>query len=229
MYNELLNEFNPPIVIRDLHMKKEFQHWQQHIFKVILITVTAIIISGCERTDYNSGIKYHHGKGVVQDYAEAVKWYKLAADKGHKGAQYNLGVMYYKGEGVVQDYVEAVKWYKLAAEQGESSAQYNLGHIYDFGNNVIGQDYAEAIRWYKLASEQEHASAQHSLGVKYVKGQGVIKNYMTAHMWWNIAASNGMAMGKKHRDQIEKDMTSDDIKKAQNMARECVKKKYKDC
>ena len=76
---------------------------------------------------YNLGIMYYNGQGVPQDYAEAVKWYRLAADQGDAYAQYNLGVMYDNGEGVPQDYKEAVKWYRLAAEQGHAKAQYNLG------------------------------------------------------------------------------------------------------
>ena len=46
-------------------------------------------------------------EGVPQNYAEAVKWYRLAADQGDASAQFNLGVMYDKGQGVPQDYAEA--------------------------------------------------------------------------------------------------------------------------
>ena len=73
---------------------------------------------------------YDNGEGVPQDYKEAVKWYRLAAEQGHAKAQYNLGLMYDNGEGVPQDYKEAVKWYRLAAEQGVASAQTNLGFMY---------------------------------------------------------------------------------------------------
>ena len=61
---------------------------------------------------------YDNGEGVPQDYKEAIKWYRLAAEQGNANAQYNLGLMYDNGEGVPQDYKEAVKWYRLAAEQG---------------------------------------------------------------------------------------------------------------
>ena len=42
---------------------------------------------------FNLGYMYHYGKGVLQDYAEAVKWYRLAADQGDALAQFNLGNM----------------------------------------------------------------------------------------------------------------------------------------
>ena len=84
---------------------------------------------------------YYIGEGVPQDYAEAVKWYRLAADQGEASAQSDLGFMYAYGTGVPQDYAEAVKWYRLAAAQGEADAQYNLGLMYCKGQGVP-QDYA---------------------------------------------------------------------------------------
>ena len=46
------------------------------------------------------GAMYAVGTGVTQDHAEAVRWYRLAADQGHANGQYNLGVMYAHGTGV---------------------------------------------------------------------------------------------------------------------------------
>ena len=53
----------------------------------------------------------------AQDDAEAMRWYRRAADQGYARAQNILGVMYGNGEGVPQDYVEAHIWYNLAAAQ----------------------------------------------------------------------------------------------------------------
>ena len=39
---------------------------------------------------YSLALKYHCGTGVPQDYKEAVKWYKRAAEKGDVDAQSNL-------------------------------------------------------------------------------------------------------------------------------------------
>ncbi len=67
----------------------------------------------------SSGVMYQNGKGVTQNDAEALKWYRLAADQGNAFAQGNLGWMYHNGDGVSQDYAEASKLYRLAADQGE--------------------------------------------------------------------------------------------------------------
>jgi TPR repeat protein len=86
---------------------------------------------------YGIGHMYRYGLGVPQDYAEAVKWYRLVAVAfGLAPAQYNLGFMYDKGYGVPKDDAEAVRWYRLAAEQGYASAQFNLGVKYDKGDGV---------------------------------------------------------------------------------------------
>ena len=60
---------------------------------------------------------YHYGRGVPQDYAEALRLFRLSADQGVASAQVKLGLMYDDGEGVLQDYVEAHMWYNLAAAQ----------------------------------------------------------------------------------------------------------------
>ena len=74
----------------------------------------------------------------LQDYAEAMHWYRKAAEQGNAIAQFNLGVMYSNGEGIKRDQTEAVKWYRLAAAQGNVSALCNLGVMYD-GTDVGGQ------------------------------------------------------------------------------------------
>ena len=75
---------------------------------------------------HNLGVMYMDGTGVPQDYTEAARWCRLAADQGHAGAQCNLGVMYQNGTGVPQDSTEAVRLYLLAADQGHADAQHNL-------------------------------------------------------------------------------------------------------
>jgi hypothetical protein len=58
---------------------------------------------------------YEDGKGVTQDYVQAVTWYTKAAEAGIADAQYNLASKYYGGKGVPQDYVRAHMWANLAA------------------------------------------------------------------------------------------------------------------
>ena len=55
------------------------------------------------------------GRGVAQDYTQAVFWYRKAAEQGDASAQDGLGEIYDNGYGVRQDYAQAVAWYRKAA------------------------------------------------------------------------------------------------------------------
>ena len=63
----------------------------------------------------------------------------------------------------------------------------------------------------------------------YGTGRGVTQDFIRAHMWMNIAASLGHEDAKKNKDIVGKDMTPADISAAQKLARDCVRKKYKEC
>jgi TPR repeat protein len=65
---------------------------------------------------------YEDGKGVPQDYATAMGWYRKAAEQGNAVAQNNLGLTYFEGRGVPQDYVIAHMWFNLAAAGGHEYA-----------------------------------------------------------------------------------------------------------
>jgi TPR repeat protein len=90
---------------------------------------------------------------VPQDYAQALKWFHLAADEGFALAQAELGFLYQIGLGVPKDFAEAVKWYRLAADQGDADAQFELGDMYSQGQGVA-QDYVQAHMWYNLAASR---------------------------------------------------------------------------
>ena len=68
---------------------------------------------------YNLGVIYHERSGACpKDYAEAVKWFRMAAEQGDVMAQFNLGVMYENfGQGVPEDDMRAYAWFNLATAQ----------------------------------------------------------------------------------------------------------------
>lgn len=68
---------------------------------------------------------YDNGEGVIKDAAEAVNWYRKAADQGISVAQSNLAFMYGKGRGVIKDYILAHMWWNIAASKGAKAAAGN--------------------------------------------------------------------------------------------------------
>ena len=119
---------------------------------------------GSAAAQFYLGEIFYYGQGAPQNYKEAVKWYKKAAEQGDAVAQSNLGVMYHIGEGVTQNYNEAMEWYKKAAEQGDAAAQSNLGVMYAKGEGVP-QDYIKAHMWFNLAAAAGNENAKHNRDV----------------------------------------------------------------
>ena len=114
------------------------------------------------------------------------------------------------------------------AKEGDAKAQAGLGLMYHFGKGVPQDDKA-AVKWYTLAAEQGYAGAQYNLGVMYDRGEGVIQDNVYAHMWFNIAASNGVEGAAAARATVANRLTAADLSKAQDLARNCVRKEYKGC
>jgi TPR repeat protein len=62
----------------------------------------------------NLGVMYYKGRGVKQNYAEAMRWYKMAADQGYVDAIDEVGAMYHDGQGVEKDKIKAFAYWSVA-------------------------------------------------------------------------------------------------------------------
>lgn len=163
---------------------------------------------------------YSHGRcGVAKDDGEAVKWYRLCAERvGWPSCQATLALKYVTGGvNLKQDYREAAKWWHRLAEAGDEGAQHALGSFYAEGLGVP-QNFSEAVKWYRLSAVQGNASSQQSMGRMYVRGEGVRRDYVTAHMWLNLACVGDRQEACAERERLSRTMTADQIGRAQKMA-----------
>lgn len=170
------------------------------------------------------GDRYRTGSGVPRDDAVAVRWYRIAAERGYAPAQNNLAAMYEKGLGVPKDEAKAAEWFRRAAEQGEKHAQHSLGVMLRDGRGVA-RDPVEAAKWIRKAAEQGHLSAMDDLAAMYRDGLGVPRDKVSAYAWWSVAAARGDATAAKRRDAAAKEMTAEEIAKAERLARAWAPKK----
>lgn len=92
----------------------------------------------------------------INDYQNAIKYYRLAADNGHIEAQYWLA--YYYDE-IFNDFENAKKYYHLAADNGNKCGQFDLAIIY----RDIEHDKINAKKYFKMAAEQGHKGAETAL------------------------------------------------------------------
>jgi hypothetical protein len=174
---------------------------------------------GLDRAQFVLGVSYENGRGVPLSYVDAEKWFRLAAEQGLDLAQVALGSIYSSGRGVPQNYDEAAKWYRLAADQGLARAEFAIGTLYQFGHGVP-QNYLEAAKWYRRAADQGFASAQYNLGSMYYLGLGIPKDLVSAKMYYNLAGAQGHEGAIRSRDELEKQMTPDQIREARKLADE---------
>jgi len=105
---------------------------------------------------------YHLGRGVDQDMAAALHWYRMAALQGDERAQLALGDQYRIGRAAPQDLAQATRWYRMAAEQGNAFAQYELANAYRYGKGV-NKSLVQAIQWFVLSAEAGNPSAELAL------------------------------------------------------------------
>jgi TPR repeat protein len=127
-----------------------------------------------------------------KNYAEALFWYRNAADQGNAQANGNIGRLYFLGQGVPVDYGEALRWSQQAAAQDNPRGEATIGILYEYGRGVA-QDYGKAMRWLRRAADQGNADAQLDIGVLYECGRGVAQDYGEAILWYRKAADQGNA------------------------------------
>ena len=84
--------------------------------------------------------------------AEAQKWLRAAADKGHAGAQDRLGTLYALGKGVKQDYKEAQKWYAAAEKSGLALSRFHLG-LLEWQGSLGPRSLEKAYAWCEKGAE----------------------------------------------------------------------------
>ena len=138
---------------------------QNEADRKVLAEIRAGADKGDAKAQYELGCAFFSGTlGVAKDEAEAVKWFRKAAEQNVADAQFSLGACYANGQGVTKDDAEAVKWFRKAAEQNLADAQYNLGVCYDSGEGVA-KDQVEAYKWWLLAAGQGNDDAKYNMTI----------------------------------------------------------------
>jgi TPR repeat protein len=142
------------------------------------------------RAQITLGVALRDGKGVTSDPAEALAWFRKAAEKNDPAALDHLGWMLEHGLGATADVADAAKRYRAAAEQGFAQGQWNLGRLY--AETAWGKyDNIEAAKWYRRAADAGHTEAQYRLGIAYLQDMGVAADNSLALQWFRKSADRG--------------------------------------
>ena len=136
------------------------------------------------------GLYYFSGFGVEENFAEAARRLREAAEKDVAMAYGPLGGIYAGGFGVVQDDVEAAKWLRKGVHRGMADAKAGLSLLY-FQGRGMSQDFKQAYTLAREAAEQGDKMGQYMLGLLFFSGKGVAQNLGESLKWMQAAARQG--------------------------------------
>jgi uncharacterized protein len=132
------------------------------IARRVLPAVRTMAAAGDVEALFLMGTAYAEGLGVPVDDAEALGWYRLAADQGHVLAVHNIGNAYRDGRGVDVNHETAAAWWLRAATAGDVIPALRLGEAYEAGRGVE-PNLDSARLWYGKAATAGNEQAAEAL------------------------------------------------------------------
>jgi len=127
--------------------------------------------------------------------AEAVTWYRKAADAGDMASLLRLGQLLHLGKGVPQNELDATAKIRQAAEADYQPAWSVLADRFENGLGVRRSD-KEAYFWWRRAAERGEIPAQAKVGDMYLRGKGIDKDDTESVRWFRGAAEKGNKDGQ---------------------------------
>jgi TPR repeat protein len=103
--------------------------------------------AGNVESAYELGKVYEYGLlGATPDESRSARWYRAAAELGHRSAQFEVSIGYYKGRGVAQDKAEAAKWWTIAMANGASVPEWMRASVESAEAKLTPEEIAEGKR-----------------------------------------------------------------------------------
>lgn len=141
----------------------------------VLSDLEALAKNGDAEAEYELGIRYYNGIGVVVDQTRAFSYWLQGAKAGHLESENETGVCFARGEGVEKDIPQAIAWYSKAADEGSGDAADSMGVRFLYGRGVP-QDSEKAFHWFQRGAELGNNEAIHALATCYFRGIGTQKD-----------------------------------------------------
>lgn len=117
---------------------------------------------GCQRF---TGWMYFLGEGVPADIAQALYWFKAAAEAGDPEAEFGVGRVYTRKK----DYKSAMAWYEKSASHGFVPSIYRIARMYRYSHGVH-TDISKAVHMLRYAAEKGHLRSARDYAVLLIKG-----------------------------------------------------------
>lgn len=140
---------------------------------------------------------------------------------GHVPAYSRIGFLMLRGEGVTKDAERAVEWLKQGAEKGDRQSTAYLGWALVTGTG-IGRNAQTGERLLITAANTGNLWAMGTLSELYRQGTVLSRDYARAYIWATVALGQGSSLAtlRTARDELEKQLSPDQIASAQREARQ---------
>lgn len=141
------------------------------------------------------GLVYLYGdRGMKEDDARALEYFKMAAEAGDEYGYYNTGRCLYNGWGCEKDYHQAFSWFEGAFQRGHKSSQSFLAQCYFWGRGTE-RDYDKAVRMMNGLIREKLDYPKELMGYCCLYGKGIGADTIRGKRLLEEAAhqNNGMA------------------------------------
>ncbi|MEW6428855.1 MAG: tetratricopeptide repeat protein [Thermodesulfobacteriota bacterium] len=137
----------------------------------------------------------------------------------YPGELYAAGMQCLTGNGAEQNPYRAMQMFEKAAARGSAEAEKAIGLMYLRGIGVE-EDAGEGARWLRQAAEHGDIEAQVIYADLCLNGTGVDLDITQAYMWYKVVVTRGEHKAVDSLRWVSREMSEDDIRKAEEMARE---------
>ena len=158
-------------------------------WRLILASLQEMAERGDLAAAYNVGLCCAAGLGRPADDAEALAWFRVAADR-LAVAQYSCGRMLAEGRGISQDLAGARRYLLQASEQGLPEAEALAGEMFLNGRGGPA-DLATAKKLLRGAADAGHPGSLYALGVMALGFYEQPEDLVSAEAFLRKAAERG--------------------------------------
>lgn len=164
---------------------------------------------------------YEAGQELPQDSAEALKWYRKAADAGSAQAGLKVSSILLASRRVptADEYSEIRRRCEDAAKAALSKGAYCLALIYGRGAGTP-KDPVESTKWLGRAAELGSSKAALEFGEACWKGVGVKPDLVTAYMWIWLALGSDEPGAAKAEQDLAGELSKKQVKQGKEKAAE---------
>ena len=108
-------------------------------------------------------------------------------------------------------------WYEVMGGGGLNEIDRGtFNHAFE---SFVAGSFDNAFKGFAKLSTRGSFVSQYHLGLMYLKGMGALQDYCYAHLWFNIASSQGHKKARIQLEKLTKKMSAQQVAEAQKLAR----------